>query len=115
MTDVTRANVQDSVDYPVDGSYLRLAVHARCSSGKVGRSCLGAEFQGTRSGGIARMERMKLPLIGEQGLQDIGHLLLPPQQAVHDHAYAWVKYILGWEQVLLSSMVSKELIEERSK
>lgn len=102
VTDVTRANVQDSawiIQWMDRISGADSSMQGAIRQGGPER-LTGAEFQGTRSGGIARMERMA-KLIGEQGLQDIGRFF-----ALHNKQFmtmpAWVKYTGDWEQVLLA-------------
>lgn len=73
VTDVTRANVQDSMFIAqlmehVGGADASMAGALRKSGPE---RLTKAEFQGTRSGGVSRLERMA-QVIGYQGMQDIG-------------------------------------------
>jgi hypothetical protein len=100
VTDVTRGNVADSgfivqwmerisgVDQSMQGS-LRQGGPERLT---------GAEFQGTRAGGITRLERL-VRVMGMQGMQDIGTFF-----AVHNRQLMsspeFVKIAGDWEEVL---------------
>lgn len=59
----------------------------------------GAEFQGTRAGGVNRMERMAR-VVGMQGMQDIGTFFgLHNKQMMSNESY--IRLAGDWQEVLL--------------
>lgn len=73
VTDVTRANIADSsfiVNWMERISGADASMQGSLRQGGPER-LTGAEFQGTRAGGVTRLERM-VKVMGMQGMQDIG-------------------------------------------
>ena len=102
IADVTRNNVGDSsfiVQWMDRISGADSSMQGALRSGGPER-LTGAEFQGTRAGGISRLERISR-VVGMQGMQDIGTFF-----AIHNRQMmnnpAFVKLSGDWQEVLLA-------------
>jgi hypothetical protein len=101
VTDVTRGNVADSsfiVQWMDRISGADSSMQGALRQGGPDR-LTGAEFQGTRAGGIGRLERISR-IVGLQGIQDIGTFFgLHNKQMMRSESY--VKISGDWQDVLL--------------
>ena len=101
VTDVTRANVADSswlVQWMDRVSGADASMQGSLRQGGPDR-LTGTEFQGTRAGGVNRLERIA-KVIGMQGMQDIGTFF-----GIHNKQFmsaeAYIKLTGDWQDVLL--------------
>lgn len=101
VTDVTRANVADSswlVQWMDRVSGADASMQGSLRQGGPDR-LTGTEFQGTRAGGVNRLERIA-KVIGMQGMQDIGTFF-----GIHNKQFmsaeAYIKLAGDWQDVLL--------------
>lgn len=101
ITDVTRANVADSsfiVQWMERISGADASMQGSLRQGGPER-LTGAEFQGTRAGGVTRLERM-VKIMGMQGMQDIGMFFgIHNKQLMTTDRY--VKITGDWQEVLM--------------
>ncbi len=101
VSDVTRGNVSDStwiVQWMdrISGADSSMQGALRTSGPE---RLTGAEFQGTRAGGMGRMERMA-KIIGMQGMQDVGEFFAAhTTQMMQNDSY--IKIVGDWRDVLL--------------
>ncbi len=109
VQDITRANVQDSA---LIMSFMDRILGVDSSMQGVQRSggperLTGAEFQGTRSSAISRLQRVAM-IIGLQAMQDIGTMF-----AVHTQQYmkktTYVKIAGAYEQQLLKQFGKQKI------
>lgn len=101
VNDVTRGNVADStwiVQWMDRISGADASMQGSLRSGGPDR-LTGAEFQGTRAGGVNRLERIA-KVVGMQGMQDIGTFF-----GIHNKqmmsAPGYIKLAGDWQEVLL--------------
>jgi hypothetical protein len=115
VTDITRGNIADSTwivqwmdrisgaDSSMQGS-LRQGGPERLT---------GQEFQGTRAGGVNRMERMAR-VIGLQGMQDIGTFFgIHNKQNMSSDSY--IRLTGDWQEVLLAEYGKSKINRGRIK
>jgi len=102
VNDVTRNNVGDSsfiIQWMDRISGADSSMQGAMRSGGPER-LTGAEFQGTRAGGISRLERISR-VVGMQGMQDIGTFFaIHNKQMMSSESY--IKLTGDWQDVLLA-------------
>lgn len=102
ITDITRGNMADSgfiVNWMDRISAADSSMQGALRQGGPER-LTGQEFQGTRAGGVNRLERIAR-VVGMQGMQDIGTFFgLHAQQMMSQETY--VKIAGDWQEVLMS-------------
>jgi hypothetical protein len=101
VQDITQANIGDSswiVQWMERISGADASMQGSLRQGGPER-LTGMEFQGTRAGGISRLERL-VKIMGMQGMQDIGTLFaLHNQQMMTKETY--IKITGDWQDVLM--------------
>lgn len=102
INDTTRGNVNDAgfiVNWMERISGADASMQGALRQGGPER-LTGAEYQGTRAGGVTRLERM-VKVMGMQGMQDIGKFFALHNKQLMSHPQ-WVKFAGDWEEVLLA-------------
>jgi len=102
INDVTRGNVADStwiVQWMDRISGADASMQGSLRTGGPER-LTGAEFQGTRAGGVNRLERIA-KVVGMQGMQDLGHFFgIHNKQMMSSEAF--IKLSGDWQEVLMA-------------
>ena len=114
VNDVTRGNINDStwiVQWMDRISGADSSMQGALRSGGPDR-LTGAEFEGTRAGGVNRLERIA-KVVGMQGMQDVGTFFgLHVKQLMEEDTY--IKLAGDWQEVLLKEF-GKDMSRGRIK
>ena len=115
VNDVTRANVQDSafiIQWMDRISAADSSMQGALRQGGPER-LTGAEFQGTRAGGVNRLERIA-KVIGLQAMQDIGTFFASHNKQLME-SESYIKLSGDWQEVLMSEFGQEGIDRGRIK